>query len=729
MLLRGEMSSWRRACAVVLGAVIACMSWGLLPAGASAARHYEKVSPADKGQGDIVGDGLTTVASRDGDAVAFASRTPFGDTIGSGIAGQTQFVARRTDAGWVTHAITPTSRPDAVQTFFTPTVLQIYSEDLRTAVIWAYDLPAVTTDTPLRTSIYVEDTETRELETVTVSQFMPPSVQDFQRIRIWGISADARHLSFVTPTQFLSQAQAGVPNVYRWDDGVLSLAGVLHDGTVPAAGSDLIPENYRGAMSADGTRLVFTASSRYGPSQLFMSIAGARSTWITQPELTDDPVDPLDDDENEANPSSTTLEGVTRDGRTVFFITDAGLVDGDTNGAPDLYRYVESADPERDGGNLTQISRDGSMGDGDVVGMSDDGERVYFYNLTSELFVWDGGAVRLINSAVGKALNALDRIGVMESQPGMGRVTPDGEYLAFAHENPLLGDTNGRRQMYLYSYTADRLICISCPQGSLPTSNVNNRPDVTAGFPQPVNVGFRPTFLTDDGHVFFSTADALVTEDRNGVADAYEYDPVAGRAMLLSTGEGSQPTNFVDASASGDDVFLITRQRLVRSDKDDLADVYDAREGSMLVEAPEEEIRPVCQGEACQPPPSASPLDEALGSEFFDAGDAAATSPAARIVAKQRVTLRGASGTLRVRLTSAGTLRWRGRGLRSGSVRRGRGGAYDVRLRLGRRARARLAAAGAYTTSVRLTFVAANGDDVTRTTRVMFRAVATKKGR
>ena len=31
-------------------------------------RHYEKVSPADKGRDDIVGDGLTTVAARAGDA-------------------------------------------------------------------------------------------------------------------------------------------------------------------------------------------------------------------------------------------------------------------------------------------------------------------------------------------------------------------------------------------------------------------------------------------------------------------------------------------------------------------------------------------------------------------------------------------------------------------------------------------------------------------------------------
>src|SRR5690242_2045680 len=68
-------------------------------------RAYEKVSPEEKGLGDIVGDGATTVASQFGDAVAFSSRTPFGDTVGSGVGGQTQYVARRTDAAWEVHGV------------------------------------------------------------------------------------------------------------------------------------------------------------------------------------------------------------------------------------------------------------------------------------------------------------------------------------------------------------------------------------------------------------------------------------------------------------------------------------------------------------------------------------------------------------------------------------------------------------------------------------------------
>jgi hypothetical protein len=149
----------------VVSAVLAiCALLGLMAAKASAARHFEQVSPASKGNGDIIGDGATTLAARLGDAVAFSSRTPFGDTVGSGPVGHTQYVARRTDAGWTTHAITPTGRPDAVHIGITGTVLQLYSDDLRTAIIKAYDLPGATDDAPLRFNLYAEDTATRQLE-------------------------------------------------------------------------------------------------------------------------------------------------------------------------------------------------------------------------------------------------------------------------------------------------------------------------------------------------------------------------------------------------------------------------------------------------------------------------------------------------------------------------------------------------------------------------------------
>lgn len=595
-------------------------------------RAWEMVSPLDKGHGDIVGDGFTTVASVEGDAVAFNSRTPFGDTIGSGVSGQSNFVARRSATGWITRAVTPTPDPEAKQVFFAPTRLQWYSEDLRTGIVWAYDLPAVSGDTPKRNNIYLEDTATRALEAVTVSQVATPTLFDFLGNQVWGYSADARHIAFVTPTQFLPDGAApgyynGSPNIYQWDEGVLSLAGILPDGTVPAGGSlaasadpiDPISEPYKQAMSADGSRLLFRASGG-GHVQLYQRVDGNRTVWISQPE-----------GEGLPEPEGVALEAATPDGRNVFFTAESPLLPEDTNGGVDLYRYRDSADPAADD-NLTMITDDGSMGGGyitgEVVGTSDDGDRVYFWTSSTRLGVFlDHGSTRLIT---GQALVSKDyqsyRFGVFGYAPGSGRVTPDGGYVAFAtsggSNQDMLGNTTNKHiEFYLYSLADDTLVCVSCPAGGA-TSDATVQPEVTSGSPGLKNHGFRPRFLGDRGQVFFSTADPLVPEDVNGVLDAYEFDPATGRASLLSSGTGSAPATFADAGADGGDVFLVTRDQLVPSDSDELVDVYDVRAGGGYREAVSVEPAP-CQAESCQGAPGAPPAPSLATSRAAGKGNVA----------------------------------------------------------------------------------------------------------
>jgi hypothetical protein len=701
------------------------------PAGASGARHFEKVSPADKGQGDIVADGLTTVASTSGDGVVFNSRTPFGDTEGSGVSGQTQFLARRSSAGWSTHAITPMARPDAYQTFFAPTRLQNFSDDLSTAVVTAYDLPGSPDDTPLRNNIYVEDTATRGLKPATLSQLDPLTIFDFLSPGVWGISGDAHHLSFVSQTQLLPEAARGMPNVYKWDDGVgLSLAGVLPDGTVPAAGSDVVPSDYRAAMSADGTRQIFSASDGDPTTQLYMHIDGRRTAWVSQPEGAD-----------QSEPVNVQLQAVTPDGHNVFFVTDSPLLDdtpglrGDNNAGPDLYRYTDSPDPTRER-NLTLISHDGDVpgnvnDSGAVIGTSDDGERVYYQTAGTDLMVWDHGVTRLITGGVARPVVLTNGIAATSSRPGLGRVSPDGAYMAFLTETAptsVTGQaTDGHFEMYDYSLSSGVVTCASCPPNlATATADATVRPAVTSGLPILENLAFRPHFLSDDGQVFFSTAEALVPEDRNSVLDAYEFDPATNKVSLLSSGAGRDPTTFADASSSGNDVFLTTRQRLVTADGDSLVDVYDARVGPPLPVSPTTDAPP-CDLDGCQPPASQPPSDDSLGSLFLD-GPGSDVVGLRGLAVRQRVVLQGAAGTLKVRLPSSGRLRWSATGLRGGSTRRSRAGTSQLHLRLNRSARKKLKRSGSYTTVVHLTFISTRGDQVRRTTRVTFRAPA-KKGR
>jgi hypothetical protein len=111
--------------------------------------------------------------------------------------------------------------------------------------------------------------------------------------------------------------------------------------------------------------------------------------------------------------------------------------------------------------------------------------------------------------------------------------------------------------------------------------------------------------------MFFDSADALVPQDVNGTEDVYEWEPpgvggcVVGGARysdrsdgcvgLMSSGEATQESAFVDASESGGDMFFLTSARLVPADTDAEFDMYDAHECTVAL--------PCLSGPAVSPPP------------------------------------------------------------------------------------------------------------------------------
>src|SRR6202040_2045976 len=118
-------------------------------------------------------------------------------------------------------------------------------------------------------------------------------------------------------------------------------------------------------------------------------------------------------------------------------------------------------------------------------------------------------------------------------------------------------------------------------------------------------------YLLDDGRLFFQSEDALLPQASNGTRNIYEYEPdevgdcrsAGGCVRLISSGTSSVKSYFVDASASGRDVFFITRQQLTPQDGDEGLDLYDARvEGGFSIAVP-----PPCGGEACRPPVTPAP--------------------------------------------------------------------------------------------------------------------------
>jgi len=230
------------------------------------------------------------------------------------------------------------------------------------------------------------------------------------------------------------------------------------------------------------------------------------------------------------------------------------------------------------------------------------------------------------------------------------RVTPDGAMLAFESERSLTGydnepvepgagasgsgdhcterggelKTTGNldlavpcREVYLYDAVTGKLVCASCdPSGARPVGPAElggTEEDGTAAN-LAASSFYLPRNLSEDGdRLFFQTLDPLVPHDGNGKLDVYEWEATGegtcrqpvGCIYPVSDVAGDYESYFMDASPSGDDVFIATADQLLPSDTDTRRDVYDVRvEGGFPVTA----SPPACDnGDSCKLPVSPQP--------------------------------------------------------------------------------------------------------------------------
>jgi hypothetical protein len=150
--------------------------------------------------------------------------------------------------------------------------------------------------------------------------------------------------------------------------------------------------------------------------------------------------------------------------------------------------------------------------------------------------------------------------------------------------------------------------------------------------------------LDNDGGLLFHSRLRLSPSDQNGVIqDAYLWKD--GDVRLLSSGRGFDDHILLAGSEDHSDAFIITRDQLVRADRDRSYDMYDVRVNGGFAE-PEVDIP--CEGEDCQRPPTAPPAEAGAGSgSYVGPGNVrgsgagcrsqrAAVSKAKRLVAKAR---------------------------------------------------------------------------------------------
>lgn len=364
----------------------------------------------------------------------------------------------------------------------------------------------------------------------------------------------------------------------------------------------------------------------------------------------------------------------TGDGSEVFFTDERPLTANSTAapGDPDLYEYALEA-PE--GERLSDLSLSAEPEPGvhadiqGVVGASEDGSYVYFVadgvlaegaapgdcdgkyeaGQTCSLYIRHDGETKFIATLSGEdgdfTHGAGGNDGDWQADPGhrTAEVTPNGHSVVFMSRRPLTGYDNvvegvPLTEVFVYDAETGQLACASCnPSGEAPVDSIY--PEFAKDIPNELGPGsekiwgsflpvsdslndYQPRVISEDGNrVFFDSVEPLVPQDENGLLDVYEWEAqgegscreARGCVYLLSGGQSTDNSYLIDASASGNDVFFVSRAQLVKADHGDSEVLYDARVGGVL---PAAEVE--CVGAGCQGAPPAPPIFATPASVTFD---------------------------------------------------------------------------------------------------------------
>jgi len=623
------------------------------PAGLPDDRGYELVTPAstDSGevsvrQGLIVGD----LAAVDGDRMAYFSLNalPGSQSVGSA------YLATRGAGGWASQALIPPQSTD-VGTLCgaTGATIAAYSDDLSRAVLadGAGQSEGCSTDSPELVNgepkdvgnLFVRDNTNGSYQLVSVNPVTgPPANATFD-----AGSADLSHVVFDESAALTSDAPTSGDDLYDWSGGSVRLVTVLPDGTDVngslAGGTSGASLN---AVSADGSRIFFTAGGN-----LYVRENGTTTVQV------------------DSGVSGSQFAGASSDGSLAYFTAGGVLYETNLTGSAPQPVALTSTSASVQG--VSAISGDGSavyfVADGALAGAAQAGQPNLYV-------VQNGGQPKFI------ATLANGDSSDWSSGP-TARLSTNGRFLVFNSVNSLTGyDNNGNDEMFLYDAASGQLSCASCiPSGVQASAGASIAAAEGISFAGPRV--YPPRDVSNSGQVFFDTSDQLLPKATNGLSDVYEYE--GGQVRLLSSGTSPDPSYFLDASASGNDVFLATSDHLTSQDPGGVMSVYDARVGGgFAAPAPAS----ACQGAACRAQPLAPPPAlSAASSGFTGPGDRKPAKPArtAKIrISGLKVLKNGAGFSVDVHIPGKGTITVAGHGLKTVAKAVRRAGNYRLTVGL-----------------------------------------------
>jgi hypothetical protein len=471
-------------------------------------------------------------------------------------------------------------------------------------------------------------------------------------------------LSHAVLTSANALSEGAVPGeLYEWSPGApLAPISVLPDGEQTGASLGYNSQQVSGAISADGSRIVWAAASEGG--SLYLRDVNSKET------IQLDAAEPACLAARKCQSGGGRFSTASAEGSRVFFTDERALTanSGAGQGKQDLYEcQVALSGEEKLSCELTDLTPKGQGSESaevqGVLGASSDGSYLYFvangvlaHNVVDNgageeraqagqpnVYRFHEGATAYITTLSGEDSKDWGGVGAEFVPAG---VSPNGQWFELMSARSLTGYDNrdlatGRpaAEVYLYGAATGRLICASCdPTGARPhgveyyklepaENGLVGGPTViwphnalvAANVPGALSTGngfgsrYRSRYLTDEGRLFFDTVNALVPQDANGTQDVYEYEP---------PGVGSCTESSVTfGEASGGCVGLISsgtsREESAFLDASESGDDVFFLTYSRLVPKDEdaaadvydarvdggegEPPRPVeCQGDACQ---------------------------------------------------------------------------------------------------------------------------------
>jgi hypothetical protein len=406
-------------------------------------------------------------------------------------------------------------------------------------------------------------------------------------------------------------APSGTRAIYdRTPDGTTHVVS-LKPGEAPfGAGENA---DYKGA-SLDGIGVAFEVGTtlyfRYNNEETFQVGTGVESAGVAEGGkrifyVQGGNLKALDVEEGVIDFTTTgkvTPVTVSADGTTAYFVSATKIAGSGPNpegdepqtGAQNLYRSVEG-----------QIDFVGTVTERDVDGFNNGIEP------TDGLGLWAESATT-------------GRLGNVPA-----RSTPDGDTFLFKSRAALTGyDPEGHAE--IYRYAAGDLQCLSCnPTGAAAASDATLQTDFREGSAELfAPLGWPENLRADGRRAFFETDEALVANDSDGLRDVYEWEDQGvgscrrpeGCVYLISSPQSRRNEYLWAVSSSGQDVFFLSSELLVKSDADETPSIYDARVGGGFAEqAPGSE----CEGEGCRPNQQAPPAQPSILSPVLGPGDQA----------------------------------------------------------------------------------------------------------